>query len=249
MYKKILVTGIPRSGTTAYCSTLLNNKVVENNFGEIFNVADLMIPYDSYSGKPIHEVCSQFFNNALDNGNWEQAWNLRPIGNYRYRPWPLTGNRADFQKSPINTLQDFLNQYQNRFNKIKNVSSWCIKIFDYHHVPIELLDQIKSMVNEIHIIFRKNKTNQALSTVIRNQSYESNTTENVNPKKYNITESSVISTLRYIFKAEKKILEVYPNAKILYYEDLIFNTDYKKLNNFSTLILDNVKKIEKELWN
>ena len=75
---KILVTGTPRSGTTAYCDTLVQTNVVKQNFNECFNIEDLLIPRDKNTNKVLLDGCSEQFLKSLDNFDWDTAWQLRP---------------------------------------------------------------------------------------------------------------------------------------------------------------------------
>lgn len=247
---KILVTGTPRSGTTAYCDTLVQTNVVKQNFNECFNIEDLLIPRDKNTNKILLDGCSEQFLKSLDNFDWDTAWQLRPHhdpNNVYYQDYDE--NMQIYNKDGLPyKLEELKAQHNIRYDRLKKIDSWCIKIFRHHGVSNKMLEDIINNVNRIDIIFRKDRVQQAISLMIAYKTLNFHnvdyTNEDENFFDYGIFEMYISKTIR----EEKYLKDLYLlGNNILYYEDLDLTSSTVKKNKYSIVYdLDRCKEIAKK---
>jgi hypothetical protein len=267
---KILVTGTGRSGTTAYCDTLVQTTVVKQNFNECFNIDDLLIPRDLETDKRLIEgsntrvdhwwrgklpIGSKEFLTALDNDNWDIAWRLRPlpnIGHSYYLDYDEDMQYYKKQGLPYD-LEEFKEQQAIRWNRLKNIDSWCIKIFRHHGVNNKILEEIINTVDRVDILFRRDRVQQAISLLIADYTLDFHNVTYVNEDKdffsYRKFEHCVQKIIREEQYFNRQNLYLFGD-NIIYYEDLDLTSSTIKKNKYSIRYdLDRCKEIVKKYEN
>jgi hypothetical protein len=157
---KILVAAVPRSGSHAYCSTL----PVKHKLYECMNIEDMLLP--RLDDEMIDfSICNQLFLDSLDNHNWNLAWHNKPTINSSHTMLDFDSNMKKIKIQHMPSLQEFLTSHETRWKNIQKLDNWCIKLIKYQGVPLYILQKIISKADQIIILRRRNKLNQALSII------------------------------------------------------------------------------------
>ena len=255
---KILVTGTPRSGTSAYCRTLYRTNIVKQNFDECLWIEDLIIPRDEHTTKILYKLCNKKFLHCLENFDWDRAWLNKPkskLDSYYYLDFD--NHMHQYRKKELpRSLEDFKAQQLTRWNRLKKINSWSIKLFRFHGVHQNIVEDIKNTVDRIDILFRRDKIQQAISGIIAKEvgSWGYVEYNNKDPNWFDYTKFE--QRIKTIIKEENYIIEnfyrkdpatvyVGPITRILYYEDLdLTSSDLLKKNKYSIIYdLDRCKEI------
>lgn len=243
---KILVAAVPRSGSHAYCSTL----PVQNNLFECMNIEDMLLP--RLDNEMIDfSVCNQIFLDSLDKHNWKLAWHNKPIINSKHTMLDFDTNMQKIQTKQMPSLKEFLISHEKRWKNIQQLDSWCIKLIKYQGVPLHILQEIISKADQIIILRRRNKLDQALSIIKSKMTQLWHNKEgekivaNAGNIDYNLFKNVCVDIksndtwVENVFKSVK--------SKFIYYEDLdLSNSHYIKNKINLTYNLEICKKIIKE---
>lgn len=155
---KILVAAGPRTGSHAFCQI----QPVEHNLSEIMNIEDELLPRLADTTIDF-SVCSAEFISAIEDHDWERAWQLKPELTAYHHLLIIDDNLIKVEATQYPSLEDFLNTYHRRWKNIKKLDSWCIKILQYHAIPIDILSEMISSADKFYILNRRDKIAQALS--------------------------------------------------------------------------------------
>ena len=245
---RILVTGTPRSGTTAYCDMLFRTNIVKQNFGECLNIEDLLLPRNKHTGAIIYKNCSEKFLYCLEKFDWEGAWLNKPKPESDCFYLDCGHNMYYYEKKELpQSIEEFKTQHLVRWDRLKNIDNWCIKYFNYHGVPLDILKDIQHTVDRIDILFRKDKIQQAISGMIAREAgkwgYIEYNNDNPNWFDYKMFERLIED----IIKDENYIKDKFDSTNILYYEDIDLTSSFEKKNKYSIIYdIDRCKEIVKK---
>jgi NDP-4-keto-2,6-dideoxyhexose 3-C-methyltransferase len=155
---KILIAAGPRTGSHAFCQT----QPVENNLYEIMNIEDCILPrLDDESID--FSICSKEFLLAADDRRWETAWDLKPVLSDKHHVLLLDDNLKKVNSPVYPDREEFLHAQYIRWEKIKKLDDWCIKIIQYHGIPDQLLNEIINHADKFYVLQRRDKVAQSLS--------------------------------------------------------------------------------------
>jgi len=155
---KIIVAAGSRTGSHAFCQT----QAVDHDLSEIMNVEDLILPRLSDVSIDF-SICSKEFLAALESHDWETAWNLKPALTDKHHLLLIDDNLNKVKTREYLGLCDFLNAYQTRWENIKKLDSWCIKVIQYQAIPDVILNDMIGTANKVYLLNRRDKIAQALS--------------------------------------------------------------------------------------
>lgn len=155
---KILIASGSRTGSHAFCQI----QPVEHNFFEIMNIEDLLLPRLEDSSIDF-SVCSKEFISAIEDHDWEQAWLLKPdlLTTHHLLAYDNNLNKIAITEYP--TLSEIINAQRNRWEIIKKLDSWCIKLIMYQTVTDDIFDEMVAHADKCYILKRRDKIAQALS--------------------------------------------------------------------------------------
>lgn len=155
---KILIAAGPRTGSHAFCQI----QPVKNNLFEIMNIEDCILPRLENNTIDF-SICSKEFLCAIDDREWEKAWNLKPALSDLHHVLIIDNNLNKVYSSVYPTLDELLNEYQTRWEIIKKLDDWCIKVIQYQGIPEPILNEMIELSDKFYILNRRNKIEQALS--------------------------------------------------------------------------------------
>ena len=225
---KILVAAGPRTGGHAFCQI----QPVDHDLSEIMNIEDLLLPRLP-DGSIDFTICSKEFLTALESHDWEAAWNCKPALDESHCLLFIDDQLNKIYTIEYLSLDDFLNAYQRRWENIKKLDNWCIKVLQYHAIPDFILNDMISTADKVYVLNRRDKIAQALSMTKATQTQRWHGTiddpiiEDAGSIDYNIF-SICCRTIRSEDKwLDSKFFQT--NVEHIYYEDLdLSKSNYTK---------------------
>jgi hypothetical protein len=155
---KILVATGSRTGGHAFCQI----QPVDHHLFEIMNIEDLILPRLSDNSID-YSICSAEFLTAVEDHYWETAWNLKPALTDKHHLLLIDDNLNKVETREYLGLDDFLNAYQTRWEIIKKLDNWCIKVIQYQGIPDVILNDMINCADKVYALTRRDKIAQALS--------------------------------------------------------------------------------------
>jgi hypothetical protein len=226
---KILVAAGPRTGSHAFCQI----QSVDHDLSEIMNIEDCILPRLEDESIDF-SICSKEFIEALEKHDWETAWHLKPNIADKHHLLHIDEQLNKIQSKEYLSLNDFLNLYNTRWENIKKLSNWCIKILQYQAIPQHVLDDMLNCADKFYVLNRRNKIAQALSmtkatmTQLWHGTVENPIIANAGNIDYK-TFSICCRTIRHEDKWLEFLKSNYDSTEQIYYEDLdLSESNYTK---------------------
>jgi hypothetical protein len=229
---KILILSSPRAGSHAFTS--IQPVDDEYKFYECMNIEDLILPRNINSGEILYDSISSDSIAALNEQQFDLAYDLTS-------EFPANAFVVDYDKEMRWTRlyeypdkERFLNEHQRRWNIIKDLDQWCIKIIQYQGVPELILNDIASAADKIYILQRRDKIKQAISLV------KTNIVQIYHTSKENTVQEYDAGQLNYkhfreacatILSNDTWNQNHFPTGELVYYEDIDFKGSYWQKNN------------------
>jgi hypothetical protein len=156
---KTIVASGSRTGSTAYCDTLAG----QNNFNEIMNIEDLILPRD-HNGDIKYDICGPEFLRASGCGDITTLWATRPIDATAYYYHTDNQLKRQLVNHSINHA-DFFAEHNRRLQLVNQHDTWCIKLMQYHGVTDSMVADIIQQADVVKLLLRRDKAAQAISMV------------------------------------------------------------------------------------
>ena len=162
---KTLILATPRSGSHAFSSTF------ENDLSECMNIEDMLLPRHG-DNQIDFEACSLEFLDALERRQWPLAWQHRPTLN-GHRVIRYTDQMQKIYSDTQPGLEEFLVEHHRRWQLIREMPTWTVKLIQYQGVPEYIIDQMIAEADRTHALLRRDIIKQAVSLTVasRNQSW------------------------------------------------------------------------------
>jgi hypothetical protein len=217
---KTLILATPRSGSHAYAS------LWPNNYSEVMNIEDLLLPRLKMNDAIDYKICSQHFLSSLENHDWDTAYNHKPKLQNKHYVIEFT-EELEKQRTCIQPSKEtFLKEHIRRWKAIKNKNHWTIKLIEYQGVPNTIIWDMILKADKVVALKRKDLKAQALSLCVTNM------TQNWHNSAESITldYDLFVRSLESIMQNNKWVDKF--NVETIYYEDLnLSNSKIHKNNN------------------
>lgn len=216
---KTLILATPRSGSHAFSS------LFKNNFSEVMNIEDLLLPRIEGTDEIDIDICSHTFLDALNSYNWVKAYFNKPF--LKDKHFLLTYD-IDLQKIKTKeypTLSQFTNEHLNRWQRIKKLKNWTVKLIEYQGVPNNIVDEMISQADKVVALKRRDLKAQALSLCVTNVTQKWHGSSESIELDYNLFQRCLQSILQ-----NNKWVDSF-DVETIYYEDLDLSKSKIKKNN------------------
>ena len=233
---RILVAAGPRTGSHAFCQI----QPVDHDLSEIMNIEDLILPRLEDNSIDFN-ICSKEFLAALEKHDWEAAWHFKPTLDQQHHLLFIDNQLNKVETNEYLSLDDFLNAYQTRWEIIKKLDNWCIKVLQYQAIPDVILNDMINCADKVYVLNRRDKIAQALSMTKATQTQQWHGTvsepiiANAGAIDYTIFSVCCRSIRKEDNWLESKFFQ--KNVEHIYYEDLdLSESNYTK--NLVTMTYD-----------